>query len=45
MMTVWTVLPGFIAWICGIFLLDESARFALCTKDFDLAFSVLNKMN
>ncbi|KAL4461092.1 hypothetical protein ABPG72_006954 [Tetrahymena utriculariae] len=40
-----TVIPGTISWFIIIFWLDESARFLLCSGEYEKSFKILDRMN
>ena len=45
LMIILSAIPGFAAWVVGLMFIDESARFAIVTGHYELAFEILNKMN
>ncbi len=45
LLIIFTGFPGLIAWLMGVFFLDESARFDLLDGKYDEAFTIMNKMN
>ncbi|KAL4450949.1 hypothetical protein ABPG74_011791 [Tetrahymena malaccensis] len=45
MLIVVTVIPGTISWFIIVFWLDESARFLLCSGEYEKSFKILDRMN
>ncbi|EGR32712.1 major facilitator superfamily protein, putative [Ichthyophthirius multifiliis] len=45
LLIIFTGLPGLVAWLLGVFFLDESGRYALMDGKYEQAFTIINKIN
>ena len=45
LLIIFTGFPGVVAWLMGVFFLDESARFDLLDGKYDNSFVIISKMN